>query len=100
MTLIDDMNDERESSSSNDGNQKKNHHNNFTKNNDNKSKIIQMFYEYSESDTPYISRTYISEILDIPINKVITILNNLVNQGKIKYDPETNKYSLKDTNEH
>jgi DNA-binding IclR family transcriptional regulator len=66
--------------------------------NGNKNKVLQMFLEYSESDTPYISRTYISEILDIPINKVITILNNLVIQNKIKYDPETNKYCLKDSN--
>lgn len=86
MIVKDDVKDNKRRSSS-------------TKNN-NIDKVLQMFLDYSESDTPYISRTYISEILGIPVNKVTTILNNLINQNKIKYDPETNKYSLKYSNNY
>ena len=60
--------------------------------NDNEQKVFQMFFEYSESDTPFISRNYISEILGIPLNKIITILNNLMIKGLIIFDPESNKY--------
>ncbi len=67
--------------------------------NDNKNKVIRMFIDYSESDTPYISQKYISEILDIPVNRVRTILNNLIIQNIIKYDPETNKYYLKNSSD-
>lgn len=62
----------------------------------NEAAILEMFKEYSESDTPYISRTYISATLGISVNKVTTILNNLVLQNKIEYDVETNKYRLID----
>lgn len=60
-----------------------------------KFKVLQMFLEYSESNSPYISRTYISTILDISVNKVITILNNLLNEEIIEYDAEINKYRLR-----
>lgn len=66
----------------------------FTVDDNNEAIILQMFKEYSESDTPYISRNYISTTLGISLNKVTTTLNNLINQKKIEYDVETNKYRL------
>lgn len=65
--------------------------------NENEKKVFQMFYEYLESDTtPYISRNYISEILGIPLNRIVTIVNNLIIKNLIIYDPESNKYRYND----